>query len=81
MGDYLSYDPYGIMYRKNDGDFGLVITRALAGLMRGEQMGKLGAIEKIYNKWFIEKLPDGVVMGMPMTQLLRDALIANALPE
>ena len=81
VGDYLSYDPYGIMYRKNDGDFGLVVTRAIAGVARGDQIGKLGPIEKIYQKWFVEKLPDGSAIAMPMTQLLRDTLIANALPE
>ena len=26
VGNYLSYDPYGIMYRKNDGDFAVVVV-------------------------------------------------------
>ena len=81
VGDYLSYDPYGIMYRKNDSDFGVVVNRAISGLMRGEQMGQLGIISKIYDKWFIEKLPSGETIGMPMSDLLKKAMIANALPE
>ncbi len=67
VGDYLSYDPYGIMFRKNDDDFGVVVRRAVSALMRGEQMGSLGTISKMYNKWFVEKLPDGSTIGMPMS--------------
>lgn len=81
VGDYLSYDPYGIMFRKNDDDFGVVVRRAVSALMRGEQMGSLGTISKMYDKWFVEKLPDGSTIGMPMSDLLRKAMIANALPE
>lgn len=81
VGDYLSYDPYGIMFRKNDDDFGVVVRRAISSLMRGEQMGTLGPIAKIYDKWFVQKLPDGATIGMPMSDLLKKAMIANALPE
>ena len=75
VGDYLSYDPYGIMFRKNDDGFGVVVRRALAGLMRS------GEINKIYDKWFVAKLPSGETMGMPMTPLLKDAFRIQALPE
>jgi glutamate/aspartate transport system substrate-binding protein len=30
VGDYLSYDPYGIMFRTNDDAFGVVVRRAVA---------------------------------------------------
>jgi len=75
VGDYLSYDPYGMMYRKNDEDFGLVIRRAIAKLFAS------GDINKIYNKWFTEKLPSGETMGVPMSPLLKAAIQINALPE
>ncbi|MEO8102493.1 MAG: amino acid ABC transporter substrate-binding protein [Betaproteobacteria bacterium] len=75
VGDYLSYDPYGIMYRKNDSDFGVVVYRALASLMRS------GEINKIYDKWFIGKLPSGETIGMPMSPLLKMGLQLQALPE
>jgi glutamate/aspartate transport system substrate-binding protein len=75
VGDYLSYDPYGIMYRKNDGDFAIVVSRALANLMRS------GEIAKIYDKWFVGKLPDGKTIGMPMSPLLKAAFQLQALPE
>jgi len=75
VGDYLSYDPYGMMYRKGDEDFGVVIRRAIGRLMAS------GDINKIYNKWFLEKLPSGEVMGVPMSPLLKAAIQLQALPE
>ena len=75
VGDYLSYDPYGIMFRKNDADFAIVVTRALAGLMRS------GEINKIYDKWFVQKLPSGETIGMPMSPLLKAAFMLQAFPE
>ena len=75
IGDYLSYDPYGIMFRKNDADFAIVANRALSNLMR------TGEINKIYDKWFIGKLPSGETIGMPMSPLLKAGFQLQALPE
>ena len=75
VGDYLSYDPYGIMFRKNDSDFAIIANRALAALMRS------GEINKIYDKWFIGKLPSGETIGMPMSPLLKVGFQLQALPE
>ncbi len=75
VGDYLSYDPYAMMYRKGDEDFGLVIRRAVARLMAS------GDINRLYNKWFLEKLPSGEVMNVPMSPLLKAAIQLQALPD
>jgi len=75
VGDYLSYDPYAIMFRKNDSDFAVVANRALSKLMAS------GEINKIYDKWFIGKLPSGETMGMPMSPLLKAGFQLQALPE
>jgi glutamate/aspartate transport system substrate-binding protein len=75
IGDYLSYDPYGLMFRKNDDSFGVVVRRALAGLMRS------GEINKMYEKWFVGKLPSGETLAMPMQPLLKAAFTLQALPE
>ena len=75
IGDYLSYDPYGIMFRKNDSDFAVVANRALSKLMAS------GEINKIYEKWFVDKLPSGEVIGMPMSPLLKAGFQLQALPE
>lgn len=75
VGDYLSYDPYAMMYRKGDEDFGLVVRRAVARLMAS------GDINKLYNKWFLEKLPSGEMMNVPMSPLLKAAIQLQALPD
>jgi len=75
VGDYLSYDPYGIMFRKNDDDFGVVVRRAVGKLFAS------GDINKLYSKWFMEKLPSGETMGVPMSPLLKAAITLQNLPE
>ncbi len=75
VGDYLSYDPYGIMYRKNDTDFGVVVNRAVANLMRS------GDLAALYEKWFLKPLPDGSTMAFPMSELLKAGIKLQALPE
>jgi glutamate/aspartate transport system substrate-binding protein len=75
VGDYLSFDPYGLMFRKNDDDFGVVVRKAMARLFAN------GDIDKLYAKWFLEKLPSGEVMGVPMSPLLKAANVINATPD
>lgn len=75
VGDYLSYDPYGMMHRRGDEDMGVVVRRAIAKLMAS------GDLEKLYNKWFMEKLPSGETMGVPMSPMLKAAIFLQALPE
>ena len=54
---------------------GVVIRRAIARLFSS------GDINKIYDKWFLEKLPSGETMGVPMSPLLKAAITLQALPE
>ena len=80
VGDYLSYDPYGIMYRTNDDAFGVVVRRAIARLM-GDPGLCNGPIKAIYKKWFVDKLPSGESLNLPMTPLLEATCRANSLPD
>ena len=75
IGDYLSYDPYAVMHRRNDSDFALVVRKAMSAMFRS------GDINALYDKWFLGKLPDGSTMGMPMSPLLKSAFQLQALPE
>ena len=63
------------MHRRNDADFSLAVKRALSAQFRS------GDINKLYDKWFVGKLPDGATMGMPMSPLLKSAFQSQALPE
>jgi len=80
VGDYLSYDPYGLMYRKNDDAFGVVVRRAIARLM-GEPGQCNGPIKALYRKWFVDKLPSGGSLNLPMSPLLEAVCRTNALPD
>ena len=41
-----SYEPYGLVMRRNDSAFRLAVNRVLVNIYRGQQ------IVEIYNKWF-----------------------------
>lgn len=62
----LSYEPYGLMLRR-DPDFRLAVDRALAGIYRS------GEIIDIYRRWFGP-------LGEP-TELLKAMYLIQALPE
>jgi len=61
VGDYLSYDPYGIMYRKGDAQLGKVINDTFQVLAQD------GEIERQYKRWFLRKLPTGESIDLPMS--------------
>jgi ABC-type amino acid transport substrate-binding protein len=70
VGDDLSYEPYGLIYGRNDPAFDAVIN---AGFHRLAAQHKLAAI---YHRWLLDKLPDGEALDVPMstelTQMYRD---------
>jgi len=68
VGDFLSYDPYAIMVRRNDSAFELIGKKALAEVFRS------GEINDIYEKWFAP-------LGVAQTDLLKAAFQINALPN
>jgi len=68
VGEFLSYDPYAIMLRRNDSAFELVGKKALASIMRS------GEILAIYNKWFDP-------LGVPAGARLKTAFTLGGLPE
>ncbi|WP_372423904.1 amino acid ABC transporter substrate-binding protein [Salinarimonas chemoclinalis] len=74
VGDFLSYDPYAIMVRRDDSAFQLLGTKVLADLFR------TGEIEEIYAEWF-QPFPTNDAVSEPPTDLLRAAWRLNALPE
>ncbi len=71
VGDFYSYEPYGMAMRKNDADFRNVVN---GGLMDGIESGKYF---EIYNKWFGPKgeLP------YPMSAGVRTFMLYQAVPK
>ncbi len=67
VGDLLSFEPYGIMVRKDDREFKKFADEVLVGLMRSDE------IEKIYQKWFESPIPPrGANLKLPMSDKLKD---------
>jgi ABC-type amino acid transport substrate-binding protein len=64
VGDFLSYDPYGIMYRKGDAQLNKVVVDAF------QVLAEDGEIERQYKRWFLRKLPTGESINLPMSAQL-----------
>jgi len=71
--DFLSYDPYGIMLRKNDPQFAAVVDKAVREVITSGDLGRL------YKQWFMNRLPTGEQLGIPMSAELEG--IIGATPE
>lgn len=71
VGDFYSYEPYGMAMRKADADFRNVVN---SGLMEGIESGKFF---EIYDKWFG---PRGE-LPYPMTPEIRKFMIYQAVPK
>jgi len=68
VGDFLSYDPYGIMFRKNDPQLSTIVTNTLHDLAESREL------EQTYNKWFLRQLPSGQRMNLPMSAQLVEVI-------
>lgn len=72
LGDYLSYDPYGVMFRKDDPLLAQVVKDSF------QAMAASGEIERQYTRWFLGKLPSGGSIGLPMSAQLESIIQAMA---
>ena len=73
VGDYLSYDPYGIMFRKDDPQLEQVVKDSFQALA-GD-----GEIERQYKRWFLRRLPSGTSIDLPMSPQLQTLIEAMAI--
>jgi ABC-type amino acid transport substrate-binding protein len=71
-GEFLSYDPYGIMYRKGDAQMTRVVNDTF------HELAEDGEIERQYKRWFLKKLPSGASIDLPMTPQLETLIRAMA---
>ena len=62
---YLSYDPYGLMLRKNDPAFADLIKRTF------EKLAETRELARLYEQWFLQKLPSGRTLGLAMSPQLQ----------
>src|SRR3954466_5998034 len=66
-GEYLSYDPYGIMFRKGEPQLSAVVERTF------RKLGSNRDLIPLYNKWFVARLPTGEKLGVSISPQLEEA--------
>jgi glutamate/aspartate transport system substrate-binding protein len=66
-GEYLSYDPYGIMFRKGEPQLSAVVERAF------RKLGSNRDLIPLYNKWFVSRLPTGEKLNVAISPQLEEA--------
>ena len=72
VGEFLSYDPYGIMFRKGDTQLAELIKQAFHDLAED------GEVERQYKRWFLQRLPSGESLDLPMSPQLETLIRAMA---
>jgi ABC-type amino acid transport substrate-binding protein len=72
IGEFLSYDPYGVMYRKGDAQFAAIVNNTFHDLAED------GEIERQYKRWFLTRLPSGASIDLPMSPQLETIVRAMA---
>jgi glutamate/aspartate transport system substrate-binding protein len=75
VGDFITYEPYGIMFRKDDPQMADAVSRAF------ETMAQTGTLVAAYHKWFLQPTPTGEYLNMPMSLQLTESLRALGVDE
>ena len=64
LDENLSYDSYGIMYRKNDAQLDALVKKNF------EKLAETRELSRIYEQWFLRKLPSGRTLGLSISPQL-----------
>ena len=75
VGDYLSYEPYGLTIRRDDPDFAAVVQRSFA------RMAEAGTLRSSYARWFEDRLPSGERLALPMGPQLTEMYRSMGQPD
>jgi glutamate/aspartate transport system substrate-binding protein len=77
VGEFLSYDPYGIMYRKGDAQMQRLVVETF------RELADDGEIDRQNKRWFMKRLPTSKeTIGLPMSPQLESIVKAMAVkPE
>jgi glutamate/aspartate transport system substrate-binding protein len=61
VGDFITYEPYGIMFRRDDPLMAAAVSRAFLA------MAQRRSLAGIYRRWFLQPTPTGEVLNLPMS--------------
>jgi glutamate/aspartate transport system substrate-binding protein len=66
VGDFITYEPYGIMFRKDDPLMAAAVTRAFLA------MAQRRVLTDTYRRWFLQPGPNGEALNLPMSAQLSE---------
>ena len=66
VGEFLSFDPYGLMFRRDDPQMAEAVRRAF------EDIAKNRDLVELYHKWFMRQTPTGERIGLAMNAQLSE---------
>ena len=75
VGDFLSYDPYGLMLRNDDPQFAALVERTFQRIAGERRLAEL------YNKWFLRRLPTGETLNLPISPQLEELFRVIGQPD
>jgi glutamate/aspartate transport system substrate-binding protein len=67
VGDYITYEAYGIMFRKDDPEMAGAVARAFTAMARDRRL------VATYHKWFLQPTPTGERIDLPISLQLTEA--------
>jgi len=66
VGEFLSFDPYGLMFRKDDAQMAEAVRRTFEATARNRDL------LEVYHKWFVRQTPTGERIGLAMNAQLSE---------
>ena len=75
VGDYLSYEPYAIILRRDDAAFANLVRSSF------ESMASEGTLSRLYTRWLVDRLPNGDTLNVPMSPHLAEMYRALGQPD
>jgi glutamate/aspartate transport system substrate-binding protein len=67
VGDFLTYEPYGVMFRKDDPQMRDAVERAFS------TMAQTGTLVATYRKWFLQPTPTRELLNLPLSLQLTES--------
>jgi len=74
-GPLLSFEPYSLMFRRDDPAFAALVGSTLERLARERTLGE------IYGRWFMRRLPTGEVLNIPISPQLGELFRMLGAPD
>jgi glutamate/aspartate transport system substrate-binding protein len=74
-GDYLSFEPYAIGFRRDDAAFADLVRDSFA------RMASEGMLNRLYTRWLMDRLPNGDTLNVPISPALAEMYRALGQPD